>query len=383
MGECRLKVAAALVLALLSLLGCGNEDPQEERDRPIAYGIGVSTDPYGRSRPKGFGVVAELSAENPVKAERRGSNYFASAAFWLDDRHLVVPRARRRGEPPQLLRFRYRNGSLQDEGPIALRRSPAGFAWSPERDRIAYQPALRCELPAGSPSNVCYRPGGRIFVARGDGSDEHRAVSGGLWGWTPDGLLVYGRVNQLRTLDIETGHDQPLLSGRKARSLAPRLDHGLESPAWSRDGRYVAALGRLFYGRRTRRDRVSTIVVARRDGRVVNLVHSPYIISMYAWSPRRNRLAYTTSGFPEPHELFVIDIPGGKQRRIYATKRHFDWITWSPDGAKLLLDDEHAKRWRLIDASGTGRIQSFPRLGGRPLWCCPGNSYAGQGFFGQ
>jgi Tol biopolymer transport system component len=108
----------------------------------------------------------------------------------------------------------------------------------------------------------------------------------------------------------------------------------------------------------------------------VQLLRSPYEISMFAWSPRGHHFAYTTSGFPVPHELFVADRPDAKPRRIFTAGRHFDWITWSPTGRWLLLDDEHAHKWQLLDASGARTLRTLPRLGGRPIWCCPQNEFS-------
>jgi len=97
---------------------------------------------------------------------------------------------------------------------------------------------------------------------------------------------------------------------------------------------------------------------------------------MFAWSPRGHRLAWTTSGFPTPYELFVLDDPNGEPRVLLAAERHFDRIAWSPDGRRLLLDDENAGRWLLIPAAGRKRVEKRARLGGRPYWCCPVNAYA-------
>jgi Tol biopolymer transport system component len=113
------------------------------------------------------------------------------------------------------------------------------------------------------------------------------------------------------------------------------------------------------------------------DGKIVRLLRSRYEISMLALSATGQRLAYTTSGFPAPHELFVVDRPEAQPRRIFTAARHFDWITWSATGRWLLLDDEHAGKWQLFDASA-GTVRSLPRLVGRPLWCCPQNKFSGR-----
>lgn len=144
-------------------------------------------------------------------------------------------------------------------------------------------------------------------------------------------------------------------------------------PRWSADRRYVAALVAGKWPKEAKA--FNGFVIAHADGTPIRVVTSPYLISMFAWSPRGHELAWTTSGFPDPHELFVLDEPESKPRRLFATgARHFDWIAWSPDGSKLLLDDEHAGHWRLFPVDETG--SELPRLGGRPLWCCPVNAYS-------
>jgi hypothetical protein len=162
---------------------------------------------------------------------------------------------------------------------------------------------------------------------------------------------------------------------------------GVGRPVWSADGRFVAAYAGIAWPERSRIS--GALVVADAGGRPLRLLTSRYIISMFAWSPAGHRLAWTTSGFPAPHELFVLDEPGGKAMRLLATgARHFDWITWSPDGRFLLVDDEShgfdperpgrrpRGRWLLLDAETGARVRSLPRLGGAPQWCCPTSAYA-------
>jgi dipeptidyl aminopeptidase/acylaminoacyl peptidase len=228
-----------------------------------------------------------------------------------------------------------------------------------------------------------------VYVAGADGLGRREVARGYLGGWTPDGrlLLTDKRGEEYLALNLSTGRRTAIIP----RAAVARAAHvgraGVGRPVWSADRRYVAALAGVAWHKR--RGITATIVVARSDGRVIRLITSRYIISMIAWSPRGDRLAWTTSGFPNPHELFVLDEPTKKPRKLFGTSnRHFDWITWSPDGRLLLLDDAnfgfHPDRprrrppglWRLLDAQGEGMSRTFPRLGGRPLWCCPVNSYA-------
>lgn len=79
-------------------------------------------------------------------------------------------------------------------------------------------------------------------------------------------------------------------------------------------------------------------------------------------------------------QVFVLDSPRSRPRRLYdAGPAHFDWITWSPDGTRLLLDDYGRGRWLLLRAKGGVGRRVLPELGGQPLWCCPVNAYSAGG----
>jgi dipeptidyl aminopeptidase/acylaminoacyl peptidase len=194
--------------------------------------------------------------------------------------------------------------------------------------------------------------------------------------WTPDGLLLVTDCNYNRpyaALDVRTGaRTVPLLPARVASRF--RLKKvGVAAPRWSADGRFIAAMIGADWPKRAKI--AGALVLARADGRPIRLIRSHYIISMFAWSPIGHRLAYTTSGFPTPHELFLVDTPTAKPKPLFVTARHFDWVTWSPDARRLLVDDEHKNRWRLFSTNGRHPARALPRPGGRPLWCCPLNAF--------
>ncbi|MGH2922060.1 MAG: TolB family protein, partial [Gaiellaceae bacterium] len=201
----------------------------------------------------------------------------------------------------------------------------------------------------------CYRGSGGIFVGRSDGARGRRVGHGHLMGWTADGRIAFFRSYRHatpRALDPRTRNVGPILPGWRG---------GL--PIWSADGRYVAG---TYNGLR----------ILHPDGKVLRTIRSPIGISMFVWSPVGHRLAWTTSGAPDPHQLFVLDNPTAKPRLLYATGAdHFDWVTWSPDGKWLLLDEEHHDRWLLLRVDQPGERRILARLGGRPLWCCPANAW--------
>lgn len=386
-----LALGAALVLWAACSFGSDEGDPASANTaagaakefasrRAVLYTIGVSTDPYGNSAPGGFGVVTSLGdhAEAKIEIREPGLGSFGGAE-WIDSSRILVPQ----GAPPlrRPLIYRFRLGRLEKEGASPLPRFHVNQTWSRDGALIASEPIVRCE-PEQRTLYECYRQPGAVFVQRADGSDRRKVWDGHFSSWTPDGrLLVTDRVRQDRfeALDVVTGERElPLDPMRIAVEAGVRRTWGLGVPRWSADGRFLAARAGIIWP--DRKDRLSTIVVARSDGRVVRFLSSPYIISMFAWSPVGHRLAYTTSGFPDPHELFVLREPSARPVRLFVTKaRHFDWITWSPDGRRLLVDDESDGTWRLLPVEATAGGRAVPRLGGRPLWCCPVNAYATNG----
>jgi hypothetical protein len=327
----------------------------------VVYSIGISTNPYGRNKPVGFGVVTGLSSGRLKRVEVRRREYAGfPGAEWLDRGRILVNRHAPPLRPPAI--FSYRNGRLVHAG-IAPFPGGSVYRWSPDWSRVAFEPSVPCR-PGQASLFDCYKSGTRIFIA--DGSGTRQVASGVLGGWTTGSRLVVYKTmkawarGDAIVLDLATGNKR---SRRKFW-----LD---QQPIRSADGQYLA----WIHGVKHRTE----VIVSHAGGRVVQTLTTHYILSMFAWSTRGHLLAYTTSGFPSPHQLFVVD-PGHEPRKIFATgRRHFDWITWSPDGRQLLLDGDAAGGWRVFSARTGRQLRLLRRLGGRPFWCCPVNEYRGNG----
>lgn len=376
----RLSVTLALATALLGAACSGSEDrsprasaSEAPRGGVILYTIGVSTDPYGTSNPGGFGVVLNAGAAAEKKLEVRSRDLgFFGGVHWVGERRIIVPRNAPPFRPP--LVFRLQAGSLVREGPSPLPALDTQQEWSPDGKLIASKPIEPCE-PNQRPRWKCYRQADAIYLQRSDGSGRRIVGEGYLNAWTADGrLILAGSGHRYTILDPRTKRRTTPLSRERVAAVAGLKRASLGAPRWSADGRYLAAMVAGKWPKSA--NAVHGFVVAHADGRPIRVVTSPYLISMFAWSPRGHRLAWTTSGFPTPHELLVLDDPDAKPRRLLAADPHFDWITWSPDGRRLLLDDENADRWLLITTAEQRAVENRPRLGGRPLWCCPVNAYA-------
>jgi dipeptidyl aminopeptidase/acylaminoacyl peptidase len=375
-----------IAFAVLGLSACGA--PHASTSGGIAYVVGYSTDPYGNSKPKGFGVATGL-IESRAEEDTSGTAEAPSGISWLGRDRVVVDFGNGLLKASPAAVFAFRDGRLERLGPPPLHPDENTFAWSPDRRLIATQPWLRLSCGAGArPGLVCTRVGRTIFIERNDGTARHALARGLLKGWTPSGqLLLFRGVNTefstgaFETLDVSSGRRRSVLSSRQVSDYAHRRAQ-LGELAYSTDGRYLAA--RVLFGTTNLRG----IFVARANGHILRLITSKDIISMLAWSPRGHQLAYTTSGLPAPHELFVLSSPRARPRRILSQSPHFDWVTWSPDNRWLLIDNEHLHSWDLLRLTGHREahrgaegasvpLRRLPRLGGMPLWCCPQQSYGG------
>lgn len=377
-----------VLVVFIGLLTTGATAAEDNRDA-VVYGIGISTDPYGESNPRGFGVASRILEGQVAKDEVPGLGLgWYPGPSWLDAQRIIVPRSMPPFSSPVI--FRFRTGTLERVGPAPLRPLELRVIWSPAGTRIATEPVVIVECGKGAkPGLTCWRDGGVVYVARADGSRRRPVWRGHLLGWAPDGrLLVANRgYSRYLALDLAGGSVREIVPGDRLRRFAGVRGAIASRPIWSADGRYIAAYAGFFWSKKERGQRVNTFVIARSDGRVIRLVSSRYIISMLTWAPVGHRLAYTTSGFPNPHELFVLAEPDELPRKIFGTsRRHFDWVTWSPDGRHLLLDDVNwgfdpgrpgrrpPGRWVVFDAA-TGKLnRTLARLGGQPIWCCPDGS---------
>jgi dipeptidyl aminopeptidase/acylaminoacyl peptidase len=333
-------------------------------DTVVLYGIGVSTDPYAYDAvAAGIGVATATTSRQLATAEVHGSGWGGNAR-WLRPGQVLVERPARAGRPAGWLLYRYAQGRLGLAGRFPLPSPVGNWAISPDGSLVAFQPVRRAK-------NLGLVSTDRILVQRADGSARRQVAAGTLAGWTPAGRLLYwpgptpANAGTLLALDLATGTRTPLVSGARVAALAGRRRASLLRPVFSADRRYLAA--RAFIA-----GVGGALLLARADGTPIRLLTSPYDISMFAWSAAGHRLAYTTSGAPVPHQLLLIDQPTARPRLAFEQGSHFDWVTWSPDGRWLLVDNEAFGAWTVLSATTAKQIE-LPRLGGRPLWCCPQN----------
>lgn len=335
----------------------------------ILYGIGVSTNPYAYDAvAAGVGVATATPSGHLATAEVHGSGWGGNAR-WLRPGRVLVERPAHAGPPAGWLVYRYAQGRLVLAGRFPLPSPVGNWDISPDGSLVAFEPVRRAK-------NLGLVSTDRIMVQRADGSARRQVATGTLAGWTSAGRLLYwpgptpANAGTLLALDLATGTRTPLISGARVAALARRRSASLLGPVFAADRRFLAARASIAGGAG------EAIMLARADGTPIRLLTSPYHISMFAWSPAGHRLAYTTSGSPVPHQLLVVDRPTARPRLVFEQGSHFDWVTWSPDGRWLLVDNEAFGAWMVLGAATAKHIE-LPRLGGRPLWCCPQSGLEG------
>jgi hypothetical protein len=170
-----------LVLALLGtalLTACGEAEPTVNPQRPpaapattaapagepvppsepanaVLYTIGLSTDPYGESRPAGIGLVTGLETGDLRRDEIRDDDlgWFWPPPRWIDPARVVASRKGPPFRPP--LVFAVADDLLRRLGPAPLRPlEPVGH-WSPDGTLVATEP-----IAPASPSRASMRATG-------------------------------------------------------------------------------------------------------------------------------------------------------------------------------------------------------------------------------
>jgi hypothetical protein len=349
----------------------------------VAYTLRFSTDPHGGGTPQGIGVATALVKGSVARVEIHNPGLGLYLRWVGPDRLAAQDVSPHFLGPAEL--FSFRDGRLTRVKESPLRATDDLCAWSPNRKLIAIEPSRVHSCGTGQ---TCAAPSGSIFLENADGSHRRQVARGTLSGWSPSDQLVLSRGSftgatirgRFESLALGSGQRRTLLATREVAAALGLPTVSLGDLRWSADGRYLAALVTATWERSQRssvRRLRGAVVLAKANGRIIRFLTSRYQVSMFAWSPRGHRLAYTTSGVPTPHQLLVVDGPQARPRKLFATSRHFDWVTWSPNDRWLLVDDQRADAWRLIRADGSGTPRVLPRLGGTPLWCCPQDQYGG------
>jgi TolB protein len=177
-----------------------------------------------------------------------------------------------------------------------------------------------------------------VYVISADGSGERRLTerpegdSSAIW--SPDGARIAfvsssqdGTAGGIFVMDAD---------GANARQLT---DVPLAGPAWSPDGRWIAAVSSHGY-----QGGYPEIYLVAVDGSGMQQLtsfervptDSLYMGSSFpAWSPDSRLLAFVTERLDGPSDVYVMDVAGGQARRVTDLEGRAVSPRWSPDGASI------------------------------------------------
>jgi hypothetical protein len=349
----------------------------------VFFGVGASTNPDVGSAGSGIAVAEGLLTGHPTVVARNDRWVAAPDGQWLAGMRLLANRKTTAGFTGSDDIVELRGNRFER---VAALSEPFSLTWlsivSPDGRLVAATEGFH----AGA--NGLLRQGRLTAVSSLTGQNKRTLRLGGpLLGWVGAERLAFLRHNRLEILDLRGDAPTRVVSlaqlardsGARRASIPPSVS--AQWLAGSADGTLVAVPLELTYAGPHPLRRGGVVALVRISDHAVRLIRSPLHISMFAFAPRGDRYAYTTSGFPDPHELWVGSGIKQPAKRIYFTPyQHFDWITWSPDARWLLVDDQlngPMPLWRVIPSDARGKPRTLPRLGGHPLWCCPAQAFFG------
>jgi len=328
-------------------------------------------------------LVVDPADGSAVRTVLEGPDY--SAPRWSPDgRSLLFTRGR--GPAAELYVMPGGGGPVRRL--TANRRPERGAVWSPIDGRIAYVvPRTDDARTFDSPS----QPAEIWTVDLATGADR-KVADGFDPAWFPDGrAIVYAtngqrdergpRENALRVVNADGQGDRPLIGiADLPTDLLPAFGLPfkpatlrLRSPAWSPDGRSLAASADGH-----------TSQVYTFDGRGQGL--RPWAVAFdggvgrVCWSPDGARLAIESQPATGVSVVVIVDLVSGRQTTIGGPEIGFQAAspTWSPDGRGLALvvtnlpgreDRSRTTALRLYAPDGTETAQLIAEGGlANPDW---------------
>ena len=225
------------------------------------------------------------------------------------------------------------------------------IAWSPDARRIAFTAAddqtvrVYTKTIAGGPATV-------LTTA---------VPAPVLPSWSPRGTAI-----AFTSASTNDGH---IYTVRPDGTGLRKLTRGREEsfPLWSPNGTllmyqpYLCRAGTCGYG----------ISVMRPDGSqqrlLAHVTSSPGAGGLHAaWSPDGRRIAFLRLGRSIGSDILVVDVKGGRVRKVASDSRSGSVPAWSPNGRRIAYAT-NSSSISLMNTDGSGK-RSFVEYATQPAW---------------
>ena len=231
--------------------------------------------------------------------------------------------------------------------------------WSPDGKRIAFASQRLGNL--------------YLFVMNSDGSEVRQLTEGpgGDLGprWSPDGKrIAFSRAGSLHVIDADGDNEKLVMAAEPKESAAP-CKGGAFVGGWAPDG------GRItYYAASVARQEGQICVVDPDGGEPAVLVDDPGVLSAEpSWSPDGRSIAFRSIRDGN-HDVYVVDVESGEQKRLTSDPGLDIEPDWSPDGAWIAFASlrSGAPNFDIYimraDGSDLRRLTTDPAKEGNAAW---------------
>ena len=223
-----------------------------------------------------------------------------------------------------------------------------------------------------------------IYVMDADGGNLRRLTNNrhgdGDPVWSPDGKRIAFKSDRAGHFNRHGWHTHDIYVMDADGSNQQKLTNNPADdwdPSWSPDGKRIA-----FTSWRDGPFNIEVYVMDADGGNLQNLTNNPRDDRNPFWSPYGAHIVFSArrdghfeNKFSITHEVYVMDVDGGNQRRL-TNNRSNDWDpVWSPDGKRIAFQADRKGNLEkfdiyVIDADGGNpqNLTNHRAWDGSPSW---------------
>lgn len=211
-----------------------------------------------------------------------------------------------------------------------------------------------------------------LYVMDIDGSNVRRLTFGpggdNSPRWSRDGTrIAFARGGSIYVIDAEGGEPRRIFQAQGEATAPPCLAGGFPG-GWSPDDRQV-----LYYSASVTRQIAQVCAVDVETGDVTVLVADPPVFNVEpTWSPDGRYIAFRSIRDGN-HDVYVLDLETGEERRLTDHPALDIEPNWSPDGEWIVFPSSRDNEFFDIfimraDGSDVRRVTTHPAKDSEPVW---------------